>query len=125
MPSSRSRFHRGGHAFGNFVCDLEDHDFVLQGAYGFAYRRAVRVDVNASVRRGDVVVLCGPSGSGRSTLIRTMNRLEESSAGFIHLNGESVPGEKVDINRVRSHIGFVFQQVFGDRKRVLRPQLGA
>ncbi|MFJ3465541.1 amino acid ABC transporter ATP-binding protein [Achromobacter spanius] len=66
-------------------------------------------NVNAHVKRGQVVVLCGPSGSGKSTLIRTMNRLEEINAGSIRVNGEEVQGDKVDINRVRSHIGFVFQ----------------
>jgi len=66
-------------------------------------------NINAQVKRGEVVVLCGPSGSGKSTLIRTMNRLEEINAGAIRVNGEDVQGKDVDINRVRSHIGFVFQ----------------
>ncbi|MGB3067211.1 MAG: amino acid ABC transporter ATP-binding protein [Ottowia sp.] len=68
------------------------------------------IDVNAEVKAGQVVVLCGPSGSGKSTLIRTMNRLEEINRGSIRVNGEEVQGRHVDINRVRSHIGFVFQQ---------------
>ncbi len=68
------------------------------------------VDVSAEVKTGQVVVLCGPSGSGKSTLIRTMNGLEGISAGSIRVNGEDVQGRGVDINRIRSHIGFVFQQ---------------
>jgi len=66
-------------------------------------------DVNATVRTGRVVVLCGPSGSGKSTLIRTLNRLEEIQSGTIRVNGQDVQGQGVDVNRMRSHIGFVFQ----------------
>lgn len=66
--------------------------------------------VSAKVDAGKVVVLCGPSGSGKSTLIRTVNRLEEISAGEIIVDGVSVHGPKIDINRLRSRIGFVFQQ---------------
>lgn len=66
--------------------------------------------VTAEVKRGEVVVLCGPSGSGKSTLIRTMNRLEEISAGTISVNDADVQGPNVDVNRMRSQIGFVFQQ---------------
>jgi polar amino acid transport system ATP-binding protein len=67
-------------------------------------------DINATVRRGEVVVVCGPSGSGKSTLIRTVNRLEDISAGDIQVNGISIHGKGLDLNRFRSHIGFVFQQ---------------
>lgn len=67
-------------------------------------------DVSAEVKRGEVVVLCGPSGSGKSTLIRTMNRLEEINSGEIQVNGLDIQGKGNDINRMRSNIGFVFQQ---------------
>lgn len=67
-------------------------------------------DVSAEVKRGEVVVLCGPSGSGKSTLIRTLNRLEEINSGEIQVNGQNIQGKGNDINRMRSHIGFVFQQ---------------
>lgn len=67
------------------------------------------IDISAQVKRAQVVVLCGPSGSGKSTLIRTINRLEEINSGTIHVNGVDVQGKHININRVRSHIGFVFQ----------------
>ncbi|MGP0170848.1 amino acid ABC transporter ATP-binding protein [Pseudomonas sp. NCHU5208] len=70
----------------------------------------VLTNLSAEVKRGEVVVLCGPSGSGKSTLIRTMNRLEEISSGTIQVNGKDVQGKNVDVNKMRSHIGFVFQQ---------------
>ncbi|PZQ45602.1 MAG: amino acid ABC transporter ATP-binding protein [Rhodovulum sulfidophilum] len=65
--------------------------------------------VNATVKQGEVVVLCGPSGSGKTTLIRTVNRLEPIQGGRITVGGADVNAKKADINEVRSNIGFVFQ----------------
>ena len=82
----------------------------LSGVEKWYGEHHVLTNVSAEVKRGEVVVLCGPSGSGKSTLIRTMNRLEEISSGTIQVNGEDVQGKHVDVNKMRSHIGFVFQQ---------------
>ena len=68
------------------------------------------VDVNETVAKGEVVVVCGPSGSGKSTLIRTLNRLEAIQKGRITVNGHDVHAHGVDVNTLRSGIGFVFQQ---------------
>jgi polar amino acid transport system ATP-binding protein len=65
--------------------------------------------VTAEVARGEVVVVCGPSGSGKSTLIRTVNRLEEIQKGRIVFNGQDIHAPSLDINKFRSHVGFVFQ----------------
>lgn len=67
-------------------------------------------DVTGSVAKGEVVVVCGPSGSGKSTMIRTLNRLEEIQKGDILIDGKSIYGPGVDINKLRASIGFVFQQ---------------
>jgi ABC-type polar amino acid transport system ATPase subunit len=67
-------------------------------------------DVSLEVARGAVVVIAGPSGSGKSTLIRTINRLEGVQSGDILVDGASVTGPKVDVNRLRQDIGMVFQQ---------------
>src|SRR5438105_1525919 len=66
-------------------------------------------DLSAEVGRGEVVVVCGPSGSGKSTLIRTVNRLEEIQKGRIRFDGEDIQAPSLDLNRFRSHVGFVFQ----------------
>ncbi|OZI72718.1 amino acid ABC transporter ATP-binding protein [Bordetella genomosp. 2] len=66
-------------------------------------------DINASVRQGEVLVVCGPSGSGKSTLIRTINRLEPIQKGSILVDGVDVYQCK-SLDEMRSHIGFVFQQ---------------
>jgi polar amino acid transport system ATP-binding protein len=66
-------------------------------------------DISADVAKGEVVVVCGPSGSGKSTLIRTVNRLEEIQKGKIYFDGQDIHAPKLNINKFRSHIGFVFQ----------------
>ena len=66
--------------------------------------------INETVGKGEVVVICGPSGSGKSTLIRTINRLEPINAGRITVNGIDIHDKSVNVNRLRSEIGFVFQQ---------------
>ena len=68
------------------------------------------VDIDETIAKGEVVVVCGPSGSGKSTLIRTINRLEAIESGTIAIDGEDIHAKGVDLNRLRSRIGFVFQQ---------------
>jgi polar amino acid transport system ATP-binding protein len=70
----------------------------------------VLADVDLAVAAGEVVVVCGPSGSGKSTLIRTINRLEEVDSGTIRIDGQDVQARGIDVNKLREHIGFVFQQ---------------
>jgi len=67
-------------------------------------------NITATVEKGTTIVLCGPSGSGKSTLVRTVNRLEEIQSGKITLSGNDIHGPKVDVNKLRTGIGFVFQQ---------------
>jgi polar amino acid transport system ATP-binding protein len=67
-------------------------------------------DVNLHVRQGEVVVICGPSGSGKSTLIRTINKLEPIDKGKLVVDGLDLSDPKVNINKLRAEIGFVFQQ---------------
>ena len=67
-------------------------------------------DINEHVAKGEVLVVCGPSGSGKSTLIRTINRLEAIASGRITVAGQDIYAPGLDVNAIRSHIGFVFQQ---------------
>ena len=57
-----------------------------------------------------VVVVCGPSGSGKSTLIRTINQLEPIDKGKLIVDGMDLSDPKVNINKLRAEVGFVFQQ---------------
>ncbi|MEV4754800.1 amino acid ABC transporter ATP-binding protein [Micromonospora sp. NPDC049559] len=66
--------------------------------------------IDLTVARGEVVAVIGPSGGGKSTLLRCVNLLEPISAGQVLLEGEDLTRPGVDLNRVRRHIGMVFQQ---------------
>jgi polar amino acid transport system ATP-binding protein len=66
--------------------------------------------IDFTVDQGQVVCVIGPSGSGKSTLLRCVNRLEEPTSGQIFVEGEDITDPEVDLNKVRSRIGMVFQQ---------------
>ena len=66
-------------------------------------------DCSLDVGKGEVVVICGPSGSGKSTLIQTINALEPIQEGRIVVNGLTVGERGVDLPRLRSVAGMVFQ----------------
>lgn len=65
-------------------------------------------DVTMDVHVGEVVVIIGPSGGGKSTLLRCINRLEVLDQGDIIVDGVSVKNTK-KINKIREEIGMVFQ----------------
>jgi ABC-type polar amino acid transport system ATPase subunit len=67
-------------------------------------------DIDFCVDEGEVVVVIGPSGSGKSTLLRCINALEEISSGELYVDGMRVHDKGTNLNRLRSEIGFVFQQ---------------
>jgi polar amino acid transport system ATP-binding protein len=58
---------------------------------------------------GQLVCVIGPSGSGNSTLLRCVNRLEEPTSGQIFVEGIDVCDDETDLDKVRSRIGMVFQ----------------
>jgi ABC-type polar amino acid transport system ATPase subunit len=66
-------------------------------------------DLTLTIREGEVVVVFGPSGGGKSTMIRCINRLEPISRGQIIVDGMVVNDPKTDINRLRAEVGMVFQ----------------
>ena len=65
--------------------------------------------VDLEVRRGEVVVLIGPSGSGKSSLLRCLNRLETPSQGHIFINGVDITRPGINLPTVRRNIGMVSQ----------------
>jgi ABC-type polar amino acid transport system ATPase subunit len=69
----------------------------------------VLVDVDLQVAAGEVIVVCGPSGSGKSTLIRCVNRLEPIQKGEIRVHGDSITAPDVNLSRLRTQVGMVFQ----------------
>lgn len=79
----------------------------LQKAFG---DNVVLRDIDLDVHKGEVVVVLGPSGSGKSTMLRCINRLEHPTSGSIVVEGVDVCAKGVDLNKVRTHLGMVFQQ---------------
>ncbi len=65
--------------------------------------------IDLTVRSGEVVVIFGASGSGKSTFIRTINRLEEHQRGEITVDGIQMTNDIRNIAAIRSEIGMVFQ----------------
>jgi len=65
--------------------------------------------VTFEVRRGQVVAIIGQSGSGKSTALRCINRLETISAGHIEVCGQSLESASLDLRRLRRDVGIVFQ----------------
>lgn len=67
------------------------------------------VDVNATINKGDIIAVIGPSGTGKSTLLRCINLLETPTSGQIFVDDEEITNPKCDLKRIRHKIGMVFQ----------------
>ena len=66
-------------------------------------------NIDAHIRPGEKVVIIGPSGSGKSTFLRCLNLLEQPTGGTITFDGQEITDPHTDINKVRRHMGMVFQ----------------
>ena len=85
------------------VLDVEDLHMIYSG--GVHAVRGISFDVN----QGESVAIIGSSGSGKSTVLRCINRLIEPTEGEIYLKGEQINTPHTDVNNLRSRIGMVFQ----------------
>ena len=77
--------------------------------------RTVLEDVNVTIPRGRITALIGPTGSGKSTFLRTLNRMNDRVSGFsrsgdVELDGESIFGPRVDLVTLRRRTGMLFQR---------------
>jgi polar amino acid transport system ATP-binding protein len=86
----------------NIVVRVED----LHKRYG---NEEILKGVSFTVRQGEALAIIGPSGTGKSTLLRCINRLTEPDRGRIFLEDTEITSPHVDINKIRQQIGFVFQ----------------
>ena len=78
----------------------------LQKSYGsFNVLRDITVDIH----RGEVISIIGPSGTGKSTLLRCLNLLEQPTGGSIVVDGEDILAKGYPVNRLRQKMGMVFQ----------------
>lgn len=65
--------------------------------------------IDTTVSQGEVVCVIGPSGSGKSTFLRCLNKLEDITGGKVVVDDFDLTDKKVDLDKVRQHIGMVFQ----------------
>ena len=85
-------------------------------------------DINLTVEKGEVISIIGPSGTGKSTLIRCINRLETPTGGQILVDGEDVCKKGTDLTALRKKVGMVFQSfnLFSHKsviQNVMMPQM--
>ena len=66
-------------------------------------------NINTQINKGEVVAIIGPSGGGKSTFLRCLNRLEEPTDGEIIIDGQNILDKKVNINKIRQKVSMVFQ----------------
>ena len=66
-------------------------------------------DVNAVIKKGEVISIIGPSGTGKSTFLRCLNLLEKPTAGAIFINEKDILSKNVNVPRLRQKTGMVFQ----------------
>ncbi len=69
----------------------------------------VLTGIDTVIRKGEVVCVIGPSGSGKSTFLRCLNKLEDITDGKVVVDEYDLTDKKVDLDKVRQHIGMVFQ----------------
>ena len=66
-------------------------------------------DISTDIDEQEFVAIIGHSGSGKSTFLRCMNKLEEITDGEVIVDGKNLTDKHVDINKVRENVGMVFQ----------------
>ena len=88
---------------GNVLFEIKD----LQKKFGSL---TVFDGLRETICKGDVVVIIGHSGGGKSTFIRCLNLLEQTTAGKIYFEGEDITAKGFDVNKHRQKVGMVFQQ---------------
>ena len=66
-------------------------------------------DVCAEIKKGEVISIIGPSGTGKSTLLRCINRLETPTSGQIFIDGEEITAKNCRVHLLRRRMGMVFQ----------------
>jgi glutamine transport system ATP-binding protein len=79
----------------------------LKKSYG---KLEVLKDISVDIKEKEVVCVIGASGSGKSTFLRCLNRLEEITGGQVIIDGQDITAKEANINKIRQEVGMVFQQ---------------
>ena len=91
-------------------------------------KNTVLRDINLSVNKGEVISVIGSSGSGKSTMLRCINLLEEPTGGEILYLGNNIQAKEFNLGDYRTKVGMVFQQfnLFGNMtalENCVKPQM--
>ena len=91
---------------------MSDKDVMIsiRGLHKHFGNLVVLKGIDLDVHRGEKVVILGPSGSGKSTMLRCINALEDPDKGTITVDGIEVTSRRTNINKLREHLGMVFQR---------------
>lgn len=81
-------------------------DFILKDV-DLIKGQPILKQINLSIKKGSILLLIGPSGSGKSSLLRLLNRLDEPTAGQIFYN--SLPIQSIPVQQLRTEVGMLFQ----------------
>jgi len=66
-------------------------------------------DITIEIKKGEVISIIGPSGTGKSTFLRCLNLLDQPSGGSIHIDGMDIMDKKSDVPKIRQKMNMVFQ----------------
>jgi ABC-type polar amino acid transport system ATPase subunit len=83
---------------------------LLENIHKFFGVHEVLKGISGKISQGEVLAIIGPSGSGKSTLLRSINLLEKPTSGKVTIDGKCITEGRVDIAKVRTKVGMVFQQ---------------
>ncbi len=78
----------------------------LKKAFG---KTEVLKDINAEIKKGEIISIIGPSGTGKSTFLRCLNLLEKPTGGEILIEGDNILAPRANVNKIRQKMGMVFQ----------------
>ena len=82
---------------------------VVEDIHKYFGKLHVLKGISTTITQGEVVSIMGPSGGGKSTFLRCMNRLEEISSGRVLIEGTDLNDKRTNLNQIRTEIGMVFQ----------------
>ena len=89
---------------------MNEYLIEIKNLHKYFGKNEVLKGLDIQIKKGEVVVMIGPSGSEKSTFLRTMNLLEKPTDGEVYFEGINIADKSVDVFKHREKMGMVFQQ---------------
>lgn len=90
--------------------EMPNEMIVVKGLHKYFGDIKAVINVDLRVKEGEVVIIVGPSGSGKSSVLRCLNHLEVPTQGAVYIDGVHLEDKQTNIDDVRAEVGMVFQQ---------------